>query len=77
MFITCDFCVLSSEFHVLFFLLCSVLYVLSTMIFSLEGAINSKCADAEMEKERAQRDKIGNMNNVAFYAVISSSPYGY
>ena len=39
--------------------------------------IYSKCADAEMEKERVQRDKHGNMNNVAFYAVSSSSPYGY
>ena len=42
-----------------------------------DKAIYSKCADAEMEKERVQRDKIGNMNNVAFYAVISTSPYGY
>ena len=30
-----------------------------------------------MEKERLQRDKNGKMNNVAFYAVSSSSPYGY
>ena len=36
-----------------------------------------KCADAEMKKERVQRDKNGNMNNVAFYAVSTSSPYGY
>ena len=35
--------------------------------------INSKCADAEMEKERVQRDKNGNMNDVEFYAVSSSS----
>ena len=33
--------------------------------------IYSKCAHAEMEKERVQRDKNGNMNNVAFYAVNS------
>ena len=39
--------------------------------------IYSKCADAEMKKKRVQRDKNGNMNNVAFYAVSSSSPYGY
>ena len=39
--------------------------------------IYSKCADAETEKERVQRDKNRNMNNVAFYAVSSSSPYGY
>ena len=40
--------------------------------------IYSKCTDAEMKKERVQRDKNGNMNNVAFYAVTgsSSSPYG-
>ena len=28
--------------------------------------IYSKCDDAEMEKERVQRYKNGNMNNVAF-----------
>ena len=39
--------------------------------------IYSKCVDAEMEKERVRRDKNGNMNNAAFYAVSSSSPYGY
>ena len=39
--------------------------------------IYSKCADAETEKERVQRDKNGNMNNVAFYAVSSSSPHRY
>ena len=39
--------------------------------------INNKYADAEMEKDRVQRDKNGNMNNVAFYALSSSSPYGY
>ena len=39
--------------------------------------IYSKCSDAEMEKERMQRDKNGNMNNVTFYAVSSSSPYVY
>ena len=39
--------------------------------------IYSKCADAAIEKERVQRDKNGNMNNAAFYAVSSSSPYGY
>ena len=53
-----------------------MLYVLRTVIFSLEGAIK-RSADAEMEKERVQRDKNGNMNNVAFYAVSSSSLYGY
>ena len=37
----------------------------------------SECADAEMNKERVQRDKNGNMNKVAFYAVSSFSPYGY
>ena len=39
--------------------------------------IYSICADAEIEKESVQRDKNGHMNNVAFYAVSSSSPYGY
>ena len=39
--------------------------------------IYSKYAEAEMEKERVQREKNGNMNKVAFYAVSSSSPYGY
>ena len=39
--------------------------------------IYSKCADAEMEKERVHRDKNGNLNNIAFYSVSSSSPYGY
>ena len=39
--------------------------------------IYSKCADAEKEKERVQKDKNGNMNNVVFYAVSSSSPYRY
>ena len=33
--------------------------------------IYSKCADAPIEKERVQRDKNGNMNNAAFYAVSS------
>ena len=42
-----------------------------------DSEIYSTCADAEMEKERVQRDKNGNMNNVAFYAVSSSAPYGY
>ena len=37
--------------------------------------IYSKCANAEIEKERVQRDKNGNMNNAAFYAVSSSSPH--
>ena len=53
-----------------------MLYVLRTVIFSLERAIK-RSADAELEKERVQRDKNGNMNNVAFYAVSSSSLYGY
>ena len=39
--------------------------------------IYSKCADAATEKEKVQRDKNGNMNNAEFYAVSSSSPYGY
>ena len=39
--------------------------------------IYSQCANAEMEKERVKRDKNGNINNVAFYTVSSSSPYGY
>ena len=39
--------------------------------------IYSKCANAEIETERVQRDKNGNMNNAAFYAVSSSLPYGY
>ena len=42
-----------------------------------DKAIYSKCANAEIEKERVQRDKNGNMNNAAFYAVSSSSPHGY
>ena len=37
--------------------------------------IYNKWADAEIETERVQRDKNGNMNNVAFYAVSFSSPY--
>ena len=32
--------------------------------------IYSKYANAEIEKERVQRDKNGNMNNATFYAVI-------
>ena len=39
--------------------------------------IYSKCANAETEKEKMQRDKNGNMNNAACYAFSSSSPYGY
>ena len=39
--------------------------------------IYSKSANAEIEKERVQIDKNGNMNNAAFYAVSSSSPHGY
>ena len=39
--------------------------------------IYSKYADPEMEKERVQKDKHGNMNNAAFYAVSSSSLYGH
>ena len=54
-----------------------MLYVLRIVIVSLEGAIKRSTADAVIEKERVQRDKNGNMNNAAFYAVSSSSPYGY
>ena len=57
-----------------------MLYVLRTVIFLFrrrDKEIYSKCADAEMETERVQKDKNGNMNNVAFYAVSLSSPYGY
>ena len=58
-----------------------MLYVLRTVIFCSsrrrDKEIYSKCADAEMEKERVQRDENENMNNVAFYAVSSSSSYGY
>ena len=39
--------------------------------------IYSKCADTEMEKERVQRHRNWDMNNVAFYAVSLSSQYGY
>ena len=39
--------------------------------------IYSKSANAEIEKERVQIDKNGNMNNAAFYANSSSSPHGY
>ena len=34
--------------------------------------IYSKCANAEIEKERVQRDKNGNMNNAAFYTEVTS-----
>ena len=52
-FITCDFCVLTSEFHVLiFFLFCSVLYVLRTLIFSLECAIKRSTANVRMPRWR-------------------------
>ena len=78
-FITCDFCILKvSCFE--FSLLCSVLYVFEDCDFLFrrrDKEIYSKCADADMEKERVQKDKNGNMNSVAFYAVSLSSPYGY
>ena len=56
-----------------------MLNLLRTVIFFLEGAIKRSAANVQMpmEKERVQRDKNGNMNNVAFYAISSSSPYGY
>ena len=80
MFITCDLCVLTFEFHVLSFsfVFCVICFKDCHFLFRrCDKEIYSKCADAEMEKERVQRDKNGNMNNDAFYAVSSSLPYGY
>ena len=56
-----------------------MLYVLRTdfLFRGRDKEIYSKCADAEMEKERVQRENNGNMNNIAFYAFSSSSSYGY
>ena len=72
-FITCDFCVLNFELHVL-----SFPFVVCVICFEDCDFLSRRHdADAEMEKERVQRDKNGNINNVAFYAVSSSSPYGY
>ena len=52
-FITCDFCVLTLEFHVFkFSLLCYMLYVLRTMIFSLEGGIKRSTANVWMPRWR-------------------------
>ena len=79
-FITCDFCVLTFEFHILIFpfVLCVINFEDCDFLFKRRDKnIYSKCADAEMEKERVQRDNNGNINNVAFYAVSSSSSYGY
>ena len=79
-FIACDFCVLTFEFHVLSFLFvfCVICFEDCDFLFRRrDKEIYSKCADAEMEKERVQRAKNWNMNNVAFYAGSSSSPYGY
>ena len=80
MFINCDFCVLTFEFHfcVFHFVFCVMCFEDCDFLFRRRvKGIYSKCADAEMEKERVQRDKNGSMNNVTFYAVSSSSPYGY
>ena len=80
MFITCDFCVLTFEFHVLSFPFCVLCYMFEDcdcLFRTRDKEIYSKCAVAAIEKERVQRDKNGNMNNAAFYAVSSSSPYGY
>ena len=58
-----------------------MLYVFRTVIFSLEGAIKRTTANVRMprwrKKECRETKKNRNMNNVAFYAVSSSSPYGY
>ena len=53
--------------------------VLRTVIFSLEGAIKRSTANVRMprwRKKSAERQK-RNMNNIAFYAVSSSSSYRY
>ena len=80
MFITCDFCVLTFEFHVLSFPFCVLVICFEDcdcLFRRRDKEIYSKCANAEIEKERVQGDKYGNMNNAAFYAVSSFSPYGY
>ena len=60
------------------FVFCVICFEDCYFLFSRrDKEIYSKCADAEMEKERLQRDKNGNMNNAAFYALYSFSPYGY
>ena len=79
-FITCDFGVLTFEFHVLSFPFCVLCCMYEDCDFLFrrrDKEIHSKCADAEMEKERVQKDKNGKMNNCAILAVSSSSPYGY
>ena len=53
---------------------------LRTVIFSLERTIKRSTANVRMprwRKTECRETKNGNMNNVAFYAVSSSSPYGY
>ena len=60
--------------------MCSVLYVSRTVIFSLEGAIKRSTGNVRMPRRRkkeCRETKNGNMNNVAFYAVSSSSQYGH
>ena len=56
-----------------------MLYVLKTVIFFLEGAIKRSTANVRcLDGERKCAERLnGNMNYVAFYAVSSSSPYGY
>ena len=80
-FITCDFCVLIFEFQVLSFPFCVLFFMFLRLYDFLfrrrDKVIYNKYADAEMEKERVQRDKNGDMNNDAFYAVSSFSSYEY
>ena len=54
---TCDFCVLTFEFHVLSFPFCVICFENCDFLFRRRNKeVHSKCADAEMEKERVQRD---------------------
>ena len=69
-------CVLTFEFHFLSFpfVFCIICFEDYDFLFRRrDKEIYSKCVHAEMQKERVQRDKNRNMNNVAFYAVSSSS----
>ena len=62
LFKTCDFCVLTLEFHILSFPFCVLCYMFEDYDFLFrkrDKEIYSKCADGEMEKERVQRDKTG------------------
>ena len=75
MFIACDFCVLTFEFHVVSFPFLALCYVFldSDLTFRrLDKKIYSEFADSRKEKKRVQRDKNENANNI-FYAIFNSS----